>query len=326
MNLRPFGDTGIEVSEIGFGAWTVTAGWWGDYTDDEAVSLIRAAYDRGITFFDTAPSYGPDRRGETLVARALQDVRDRVVLSTKFGYDVEAEWSSEGHRERPHRTDPGYIRTSVERSLRALATDVIDVLGLHNPRMHHVEQDDLWETLEDLRREGKVRAYGASIGPKIGWRDEGLAVLARRPEARAFMLIHNLLEQEPGRDFLSAARGTGTGIMVRVPHSSGLLEGKYTAETTFDANDHRSHRKQQWLTEGLQKVERLDFLTSGMTIGQAALKWLLHDPQISVVLPNIYGTEQLDEFAALSELPDLTDEQMARVDELYERNFDLVGA
>jgi len=326
MKQRTLGDTGIECSEIGFGAWTVTAGWWGEYSDDDAVRLIRAAYDRGITFFDTAPTYGPERRGETLVARALGDVRDRVTYSTKVGYDVEAEWSYEGHRERPHRTDPSYVRATVERSLRALDTDVIDVLQLHNPRMHHIEQDDLWGTLADLKGEGKVRAYGVSIGPKIGWRDEGSAALARRSDAGAFMMIHNLLEQDPGRDFLSAARGTGTGIMVRVPHSSGLLEGKYTAETTFDTDDHRSHRKQEWLTEGLQKVGRLDFLTRNMTIGQAALKWLLADPQIAVVLPNIYGIEQLDEFAAVSDLPDLSGGDIARVNELYDRNFDLVGA
>lgn len=326
MRYRRLGDTDITCSEIGFGVWTVTAGWWGDYSDDEAIRLLRKAYDQGVTFFDTAPTYGADRRGETIVARALGDVRDRVVYSTKVGYDVEADWAYEGHRERPHRSDPAYIRETVDRSLRALDTDVIDVLTFHNPRMDHVVDDDLWDALAGLKAEGKVRAYGPSIGPKIGWREEGLAALARRPEADAFMIIHNLLEQDPGRDFLSAARGTGTGFTVRVPHSSGLLEGKYTLETTFDENDHRAHRKREWLTEGLKKVEKLDFLTGEMTIGQAALKWLLAEPQIATVLPNIYGEAQIEEFCAVGDLRDLTADEVAAVNDLYDRNFDLVTA
>lgn len=324
MKYRKLGTTEIECSEVGFGVWTLTAGWWGDHTDDEAIRLLRRAYDLGITFFDTAPTYGPDGRGETIVARALGDVRDRVVYSTKFGYDTDVEWDYEGHRERPMNTEPDYVRRSVERSLLRLNTDVIDVLQLHNPKMSQIQQDDLWALLADLRAEGKVRASGVSIGPKIGWRDEGLAALER--PMQAFMMIHNLLEQDPGRDFIERARGTGVGLMVRVPHSSGLLEGKYTKDTTFDESDHRSHRKREWLLEGLQKVERLDFLTHEMTIGQAALKWLLAEPQIATVLPNIYGDSQLEEFAAISELPDLSEEDVARVNELYDRNFDLAGA
>jgi len=326
MRYRTLGTTDITCSEIGFGVWTVTAGWWGEFSDDDAIGLLRAAYDHGVTFFDTAPTYGPDRRGETILARALGTVRDRVVYSTKLGYDVEADWAYEGHRERPHRSDPAYVRQTVERSLRALDTDVIDVLAFHNPRMHHIDQGDLWETLEGLKAQGKVRAYGPSVGPKIGWREEGLAALAQLPGADAFMMIHNLLEQEPGRDFLEAARGNGAGIMVRVPHSSGLLEGRYTLDTTFDANDHRAHRNREWLTEGLKKVEQLGFLTADMTIGQAALKWLLADEQISTVLPNIYDDAQIEEFCAASDLRDLTSDEVARVNDLYERNFGLARA
>lgn len=324
MKYRTLGSSDVPTSEVGFGVWTLAAGWWGKYSDDEAVALLRAAYERGVTLFDTAPTYG-DGRGETILAKALGDVRDKVVYSTKVGYDTELEWKPEGHQERPHRLDPAFTRRAVEASLRRLETEVIDVLQLHNPRMEHLQRDDLWDLLADLKAEGKVRAYGIALGPAIGWRDEGLWALHHR-EMQAMQMIHNLLEQDPGRDFLEAARGKGIGVMVRVPHSSGLLEGKYTKDTTFDANDHRSHRKQEWLTEGLKKLERLDFLQREMTIGQAAIKWLLAEPLVSTVLPNIYNLEQLDEFAAAPDKPDLTAEDLERVADLYERNFDLEAA
>ena len=139
----------------------------------------------------------------------------------------------------------------------------------------------------------------------------------------ALRCIHNLLEQDPGRDFLPVTRRTQTGIMVRVPHSSGMLEGKYTLETTFPPEDHRSHRPHQWLVDGLKKLEHLRFLHEGrgMTIGQAAIKWLLADPMVITVLPNIYDEEQLLEFAAAPEKRDLTPEDLAKVTELYDHNF-----
>lgn len=325
MKYRGLGSSDVVCSEIGFGVWTVSAGWWGAFTDDEAIRLLREARDLGITFFDTAPTYG-DGRGETIVAAAFKDVRDEVVYSTKLGYDTEIEWKPEGHQERPHRTDVEFTRRAVEASLRRLETDVIDVLQMHNPRMTHLQQDDLWDLLDDLKGEGKVRAYGVALGPAIGWRDEGLWALANRDGMQSFQMIHNLLEQDPGRDFLGVARGSGAGVMVRVPHSSGMLEGKYTKDTTFDANDHRSHRKREWLLTGLQKIEKLDFLTREMTLGQAALKWVLAEPQVATVLPNIYNREQLAEFAAAPDKPDLSEEQLARAADLYEHDFYLEPA
>jgi len=325
MQYRKLGNTDIECSVVGFGVWTVTAGWWGNYTAEEAIRLMRKAFELGITVFDTAPTYGPVGYAEEITARALGDVRDRVVYSTKFGYDTEIDWSYEGHRERPQRTDPAFTRRAVDASLQRLQTDVIDILQLHNPKMTHIEQDDLWATLEELKTAGKVRAYGVSIGPKIGWRDEGLKALETR-RMDAFMLIHNLLEQDPGRDFIDAARATNTGLMVRVPHSSGLLEGQYTKDTTFDESDHRSFRTREWLMEGLAKLDKLEFLSEEMTIGQAAIKWLLAEPLVTTVLPNIYRDDQMEEFVAAADKPDLTEAQLALVADLYDRNFDLVSS
>ncbi|MGB3681871.1 MAG: aldo/keto reductase, partial [Rubrobacteraceae bacterium] len=138
-------------------------------------------------------------------------------------------------------------------------------------------------------------------------------------------MIYNVLEQDPGRELIEAGRETDTSLIVRVPHSSGMLEGNYDENTVFGENDHRRHRPKEWLTEGLKKVEQLDFLTEsgGRTLGQAALKFVLAAPEVSSTLPNIYGEEQIEEFAATSEAPDFSEEELNRVRELYENNFGL---
>ena len=327
MRYRTFPGTDITASEIGFGAWTLTAGWWGDYTDDQVSNLMSEALDLGVTFFDTAPTYGKDGRGETALAKALGSKRDQVVYSTKFGYDTEMEWNPEGHQERPHNLDPAVVRRSVESSLRRLQTDRIDLIQLHNPRLEHLQRDDVWELMEELKSAGKVRAYGIALGPAIGWRDEGVWALQNR-HLDALFIIHNLLEQDPGQEFIEDARAKDVGVMVRVPHSSGLLEGKYTKDTTFDANDHRSHRKREWLEQGLRKLDKLTFLTDELdrTIGQAALQWLLADPLIVTVLPNIYDSAQLQEFVEATDKPGLSEDDLARVAELYDNGFFLAPA
>jgi aryl-alcohol dehydrogenase-like predicted oxidoreductase len=187
----------------------------------------------------------------------------------------------------------------------------------------------VFEQLERLRDEGKLRHYGVALGPAIGWREEGLRAIDERRIA-SIQTVYNVLEQDPGRDFLAAAERRGVGVMARVPTSSGLLEDKYTLETKFAERDHRSHRPREWLVEGLQKVERLRFLCEehGMTLAQAALKFILTQRAIACVLPTMTTAEDLEEWAAASAKPDLSADDLARIDELYERNFDVepVGA
>lgn len=310
---------GIEVSEIGFGNWTVTTGWWGDYSEQEAIDLHRAAFDRGVTLFDTADGYG-DGYAEEVLAKALEGKRDQVVIATKFGYDLESTTERRGQQERPHRTDVPYVRQCLDNSLRRLRTDVIDIYQLHNPRMSHVEQDDLWEFMEEAKQAGKIREYGTALGPRIGWLEEGLAAMDAG-RGNALQMIYNLLEQDPGRPLIAKARETGTKLIVRVPHSSGMLEGNLTEDYVFPPNDHRRHRPRSWLVEGVQKIRTLDFLTRDMTLSQAALRWVLAAPEIVTTLPNIYNLEQLDEFTA--DVRDLTQEELDRVADLYERNFDV---
>jgi aryl-alcohol dehydrogenase-like predicted oxidoreductase len=327
MKYRELGNTGIQISAVGFGLWTVSTRWWGIEDERHGLDLLRQAYDAGVTFYDTADTYG-NGRGETMLAEALGDVRDRVVIATKFGYDFYSDTGErDGHKEHPQDFSPKHVRFAIEQSLKRLGTDYIDVYQMHNPRMSAIESDELFATLEQLKAEGKIRTYGAALGPAIGWEMEGLAAIRDRSIA-SLQIIHNMLEQDPGRSLIGAAEEREVGVLVRVPHSSGLLEGKYTAETTFGPNDHRSHRPREWLTEGLQKLDRLKFLTEdkGRTIGQAAIQWLLASPAIASVLPNIYDAEQLGEFVAAPDSPELTDEELAEVAGLYERNFDVARA
>ncbi len=326
MKYRKLGNTDIAVSEVGFGVWTVSTGWWGEVVDDRSVRLLRQAHERGINYFDTADTYGSGK-GETLLADAFGHMRDGVVISTKIGYDFYNHIARRGQQERPQDWSESFLRFALEQSLKRLGTDYVDFLQLHNTKMDAAEDDEIFALMEAFKDEGKIRAYGAALGPKIGWRDEGIKMMSERDLA-GVQMIHNILEQDPGRDLIEAARDTGTSLVVRVPHSSGMLEGKYDENTTFGPNDHRRHRPKEWLTTGLQKVESLSFLTESgeRTLGQAALKFVLAYPEVASTLPNIYDEEQIGEFAATSETPDLSSEELSRVAELYENNFGLEAA
>lgn len=331
MRYRTFGATDLMASEVGFGVWTVGTPMWGIKDEAVGIRLLQRALDLGFTFFDTADVYG-DGLGETILAKAFEGRREQVVYSTKFGYDFYTHPGVQpGQRERPQDWSPAYLRRACEASLRRLATDHIDLYQLHNPRIDTLRKDDLFAALERLKEEGKIRHYGATLGPAIDIRqvEEGRVCVAER--RMITQIIYNMLEQQIGAPLISQAREHGVGLMVRVPHSSGLLEGRYSRETTFDKDDHRffrvntDARKKGWLDAGLKKVEQLGFLTEGKgrTMAQAAIRWILAEPSFACVLPNIYNEEQLTEFAAASEVRDLTPDEVRRVNELYARNFDL---
>lgn len=321
---------GINVSEVGFGNWTVTTGWWGEYTRAQALALHREAFDAGITFFDTSDAYA-EGYGEEVLGEAIAPIRDQVVIATKFGYDITSDHERVGQQERAHRTDIPYISQRLDDSLKRLGVDAIDFYQLHNPRMAHIDDDDLWAFLEDARAAGKIRAYGLALGPKIGWLEEGVHAMRTRSAGAdgvggmtGMQMIFNLLEQSPGKELLEVADQTGTQMIVRVPHSSGMLEGNLTADHVFPKHDHRRHRPRSWLVEGVQKVATLDFLREDMTLGQAALKWVLSHQRCATTLPNIYGSEQIQEFAAAPAQRDLTQEELDRVAALYAENFGVV--
>lgn len=321
MKTRKVGNTEVAVSEVGFGLWTVSTGWWGDYTDDQAVDLMRTARDLGITLFDAADTYG-NGRSEDLLGKAFGN-DPGVVVATKVGYDfVNHGEGRRGQREIPQNFSAEAIRQATEAALTRLKRDRIDILQLHNIRMEQVEADEVWETLEALKQEGKILASGAALGPAIGWLGEGVeCVRRRRPDI--LQHIYNMLEQHPGRTIQDSSDGA-TSFLIRVPHSSGMLEGHYTEDTVFPPGDHRNHRPRSWLINGVKKVEQLRFLErDGRTLGQAALQWLLSDPRTASTLPNIYNKEQLAEFAAAPAQAPLSDEELKKIDELYTNGFGL---
>jgi aryl-alcohol dehydrogenase-like predicted oxidoreductase len=331
MKHRTVGTTGVRVSEVGFGVWTVATSWWGITDEQFGIKLMQQAFELGITFFDTADAYG-NGRGETILTEALGAHRKDLTIGTKFGYDFSTSTSRRGHEELPHDWRPEYARKALEQSLARLGTDYIDLYQLHNPRLDAIRRDDLFATLESLKQEGKIRAYGPALGPAIAERqiEEGAAAIRER-QADLVYIIYNLLEQMLGQGLFELGRGQGTSFLVRVPHASGLLDGSVKPETVFGEDDHRFHRvstedkKRQWQINGLKKISQLGFLWEGrnQTLGQAALRYILAEPAVASVLPNIASEAALREFAAASDLPPLTSSDLARVQELYQNQFGL---
>jgi len=324
MKFRTYKNTDLRVSEVGFGLWTVSTGWWGNFTEGEAIALMHKAFDLGITLFDAADTYG-NGLSEDLIAKAFPTQRDEIAIATKVGYDFVhyGQARGRGQREIPQDFSPEAIMRATDAALKRLKTDRIDLLQLHNIRMEQVDQDPLWTTLEKLKASGKIRYYGIALGPAIGWLYEGTDCIRKR-EITSVQHIYNMLEQHPGRAMHDAATEAGedTMFLVRVTHSSGMLEGKYTAETVFPPTDHRSHRPRSWLLNGIKKIDQLRFLeNSKRSLGQAALQWLLADERVASTLPNIYNEEQLIEFARAPETSPLTSDELAKIDQLYSENF-----
>lgn len=323
MEYKKIAGGDIEVSTIGFGVWTVSTTWWGIINDAVGIDLLRRAYDLGITFFDTADTYGSGK-GETILAEALGDVRDKIVVGTKFGYDFKAHGGKrEGHKELPQNFSPAFVRQACEDSLGRLQTDCIDIYQLHNPRLTTIQSDELFTTLEDLKSEGKIRHYAVALGPDIGWEDEGMASMRDR-RIDCMQIIYSILEQDPARAFFPVAAECGTDLLARVPHASGLLDGTFKPGMKFDESDHRAHRKKEWLDTSLQKVAQLDFMydgDTGRTIGQAAIQFVLAEPTIASVLPNFLNVDQLNEFVGALGAPQLSREDLDRIVDLYDHNF-----
>jgi aryl-alcohol dehydrogenase-like predicted oxidoreductase len=321
MKYRKLGKSGIKVSEIGFGAWTIGLDWWGKkIDDDEAIRMLKRAYDLGINFYETADMYGKGK-SEKLIAQAFKDMRDEVIYSTKWGYDM---YNAEqvGHSELPQKHDTEFLQFALEQSLNRLQTDYIDIYSLHNPKMDAIRNDTLFAALDHLVKKGTIKSHGAALGPAIGWKDEGLEAIRSR-DISCLQTVYNILEQDPGRDFVREAERHNVGIMVRVPDASGLLTGKVTAEAKFDKNDHRSFRKKEFIQEAMKKIDNIKPIANskGWNITGLAIKFILSQKQISVVLPTMVSIEEIEMFASLSDGEYLNSAESAKVEEMYEKNF-----
>lgn len=317
MKYKTLGKSGIKVSEIGFGAWTIALDWWSKkIDDDEGKRMLKKAYDLGINFFEIADMYGKGK-SEKLIGEVFKGMRDEIVISTKYGYDFENA-DQIGHKELPQKFDPVFTENALQKSLERLQTDYIDVYGLHNPKMHHIKDDTIFETLDKKIEEEKIITYQAALGPAIGWTEEGLEVMNRK-NVSAVQTVYNILEQTPGNELIENAEKKDVGILVRVPDASGILTGKVKADTKVDEKDHRSVRKGEWIKESLKKVEQLRPIAerNGLNITELAIKFILSKKAVSSVLPTVISVEEIEQFAAMSDGKYLNTTDMKEISDLY---------
>ena len=324
MKFRKLPRTDLVLSEVGFGVWTVATNWWGKIEDADKAALLENAVEEGINFFDTADTYG-DGFGEEILATVLGHKRNDIVIATKFGYDIYDPTPRDGHKERAQKFDKEFVKYACEQSLRRLGTDYIDLYQAHNIKLADLERDELFETLEQLQFEGKIRHYGVALGPDIGWVEEGEYTLTQRQVASA-QVIYSIMEQDPAKHFMRLAEENEVGLLSRVPHASNTLTEEFDdGLPTFDADDHRAHRKNEWLEEAMKKVARVRFLVQEdtRTMAQSAIQFVLKQPSIISVLPNFTNLLELKEYTSALETPEISDEEQAKLDELWEHGFDV---
>ncbi len=316
MQHRPLGRTGLSVSTVSFGAWAI-GGSWGPVDDDESLQALHAALDAGVTFIDTADVYG-DGRSERLVARVRKERREPMAVATKAG------------RRLPAQTPDGYTRDNltswIERSLRNLDTEAIDLLQLHCPHPAVYDNAEVFGILDDLAAAGKIRQYGVSVETV----DEALKAI-RYPNVKTVQIIFNAFRLKPADVLFDAAAAREIGIIVRVPLASGLLTGKLGRASTFADDDHRAfNREGQAFDKGetfsgvpydlaLAAVDEIrPLVPPGTTMAQFALRWILMWDAVSCAIPGARTAKQARENAAAADLPPIAPETMTALRRIYD--------
>ena len=328
MQARSFGRTGVSVSPISLGCWIFGVDWWGHHTQEDCNRLCGHAFDRGVTFFDNGDAYG-NGRAETLFGNWFKTLsseeRDSIQIGGKFGYDFYNDPGTPGsHKERAQDFSPAHLRKALEESLKRLGVEEIDVYLAHNIKMPDVT-DELFEELNRVTDEGKIRAFGVSLGPAIGWREEGFKAMMEYG-APCVQTVFNYLEQHPGRELAEMADANGAGIMARVQDNSGVLKDVIKKDTQLSQSDHRKFRDMPWRVYGPQKVDKIRHIieANDMTTHQFACKWLLQtSPAVTTITATLLSEQEIDEVVTAAEMPDLTGEEMLELHDLYERDFDL---
>jgi aryl-alcohol dehydrogenase-like predicted oxidoreductase len=317
MQYREFGRTGWKVSASSFGAWAI-GGTWGEVDDNESLAALHRAIDLGVNFIDTADVYG-DGRSERLIAQLKKDRGEEIIVATKAG-----------RRLNPHVAD-GYNRQNltafVDRSLKNLDTDAIDLLQLHCPSPEVYYRPEVFGILDDLVQAGKICYYGVSV-EKV---EEAIKAI-EYPNVQSIQIIFNIFRQRPADLFFKIAQEKQVGILARVPLSSGMLTGKMKSSSQFEADDHRTFNRQgESFDKGetfsgvdydlsLQAVEEIRALVpEGWTMAQFALRWILMFEAVCCVIPGAKNTSQAEDNAMAADLPPLPDETMAVVEKIYER-------
>ncbi len=317
MHYRRLGKTGYDVSTISFGAWAI-GGTWGEVSEEDAMSALHHALDLGVNLFDTADVYG-DGRSERLIARLRRERTEPFYVATKAGRRLD-----------PH-TAGGYteanLRGFIERSLKNLETERLDLLQLHCPPPEVYGRDEVFGALDGFVKEGLLRAYGVSVEAV----DEALTAIGH-PGVSTVQIIFNAFRLKPAQAFFAAAGEADVGILARVPLASGMLTGKMKRGTEFAADDHRSFNRHGEAFDkgetfsgvdyetGLQAVEELrPHVPEGMTLAEFALRWILMFPEVSCAIPGAKNAAQVEANVKAADLPPLSGEAMQAVQGVYDR-------
>jgi aryl-alcohol dehydrogenase-like predicted oxidoreductase len=319
MKYRSLGQTGWRISEVSFGAWAI-GGAWGSVDDRESLAALHAALDGGVNFFDTADVYG-DGRSERLLAKLKKERKEKFYIATKAG------------RRLPAQTTEGYSRKNlvsfVNRSLKNLDTDTIDLLQLHCPPTEVYYRPEVFGILDDLVKAGKLRHYGVSV-EKV---EEALKAI-EFPNVQSVQLIFNIFRQRPAELFLAEAQKRKVGLLARVPLASGLLSGKMSSGSKFAKDDHRNFNRHGEAFDrgetfsgvdfetGLSAVEQLKRLVpAGASLAQLALRWILEFPAVTCAIPGAKRAAQVTENIAASDLPRLSKASLNRIEAIYDRRI-----
>ena len=315
MQYRQLGKTGYQVSSVSFGAWAI-GGTWGTTDDNESLAALHKAVDLGVNFIDTADVYG-DGKSERLIAQLRRDRSEKLIVATKAGRRLD-----------PHNAS-GYNRANltafVERSLKNLDADSLDLLQLHCPPTDVYYRPDVFEILDDLIKAGKIRNYGVSVE-----RVEEALKAIEFPGVATVQIIYNIFRQRPADLFFREAKARNVGILARLPLSSGVLAGKMSRNSTFASDDHRSFNRHGEAFDRGETFSGIDFETaltaveslrplvrSGMTMAQFALRWVLTRPEVSCVIPGAKRPDQVQDNCAAADLPEISAETLNAVQAIY---------
>jgi len=317
MNYRKFGQTGWNVSEIGFGAWAIGADW-GNVSENDAMAALNTAIDKGVNFIDTADVYG-DGRSERLVAQLIKSRSEKIYVATKAGRRLD-----------PHTSD-GYNRQNltsfIERSLKNLAVDTIDLLQLHCPPTQVYYNPEVFQILDDLVQAGKIQYYGVSV-EKV---EEAIKAI-EFPGVQSVQIIFNIFRTRPAELFFDLAKKRKVAVLARVPLASGLLTGKMSSESKFTDDDHRNYNRKGQSFDVGETFSGIDFdtgliaveeiktlLPKGMTMAQFALRWTLMFDAVTLAIPGAKNSKQAAENAGASDLPPISSDTMDQLDFIYKR-------
>jgi len=312
MKLRPFGKSGLDISEIGFGAWAI-GGSWGSQSEDDSLSALHRALELGVNLIDTAAGYG-NGRSERMIARALRERRaaGSVLVATKIP-PIPGVWPPSPYCRADERYPEAYLRANLEERLSNLQTSRIDLLQLHTWTRAWNRDPRPLATLRKLQGEGKIRLIGVSTPEH----DQNCVIdLIRGGWVDAVQVIYNIFDQEPAAELLDAAREHGVAVIVRVPFDEGSLTGKFTEQTVFPEGDfRRSYFAGDRVARTVRHVEavRDDLRDTDYTLPQAALKFVLAHPAVSTAIPGMRNATQAALNCSVCDLPDLPPHLLARL-------------